>query len=392
VVAVLALWQSGVDLGQSQPLPLLVGNLLWNLNAIVFATVSALIIARQPRNTIGWVLMVFPLLLAASAPVDNYYAERLRTATELTGGLWFYAWFNTWSWWLLIGPVFLISQLFPTGRPLTPRWRWGLVAVAGWFVLFLVIATFSPTFEFDDRPSLPNPLSLSAFEPLLVIGSVFVLGVIALALLSVVAIFVRYWRASTVERQQIKWLAYALAVFAVIYTIGGLTASDVLTGTWFDVLLPLTIMLLPLTIAIAILRYRLWDLDILIRRTLSYSLLTAALALAYFGSVVVLQTVAQALTGESSNALVTVISTLLIAALFVPLRGRIQRLIDQRFSRRKYDAARTLAAFGATARDVVELEQLSGQLAQAVDETMQPAHVSLWVRPGDKARAGELGQ
>jgi hypothetical protein len=216
--------------------------------------------------------------------------------------------------------------------------------------------------------------------------------VIALALLSVVAIFVRYWRASTVERQQIKWLAYALAVFAVIYTIGGLTASDVLTGTWFDVLLPLTIMLLPLTIAIAILRYRLWDLDILIRRTLSYSLLTAALALAYFGSVVVLQTVAQALTGESSNALVTVISTLLIAALFVPLRGRIQRLIDQRFSRRKYDAARTLAAFGATARDVVELEQLSGQLAQAVDETMQPAHVSLWVRPGDKARAGELGQ
>jgi hypothetical protein len=140
-------------------------------------------------------------------------------------------------------------------------------------------------------------------------------------------------------------------------------------------------------LAVAILRYRLFDIDVILRRTLVYAVLTAALALAYFGSVLVLQGVFQAVTGESRSELVTVLSTLAIAALFVPLRGRVQRAIDRRFYRKKYDAARTLAAFGAQARDVVELEQLSGQLLRVVDETMQPAHASLWLRPIERRSA-----
>jgi hypothetical protein len=137
---------------------------------------------------------------------------------------------------------------------------------------------------------------------------------------------------------------------------------------------------LPVSLAIAITRYRLWDIDVIIRRTLIYSTLTAVLALAYFGSIVSLQSILSAVTGESRNALATVLSTLAIAALFGPVRSRVQAAIDRRFYRRKYDAARTLAAFGAQARDVVELEQLSGQLLRAVEETMQPVHASLWLR------------
>jgi hypothetical protein len=131
---------------------------------------------------------------------------------------------------------------------------------------------------------------------------------------------------------------------------------------------------------VAILRYRLFDIDVILRRTLVYAVLTAALALAYFGSVLVLQAIFQALTGEQRGELVTVLSTLAIAALVIPLRARVQAGIDRRFYRKKYDTARTLAAFGSQARDVVELEQLSGQLLRVVDETMQPAHASLWLR------------
>jgi hypothetical protein len=152
------------------------------------------------------------------------------------------------------------------------------------------------------------------------------------------------------------------------------------SSTLWGVLWIVAVMLIPTAVGVAILRYKLWDIDVIIRRTLIYSVLSAVLALAYFGSILVLQNIFQALTGESRNALVTVLSTLLIAALFGPVRSRVQQAIDRRFYRQKYDAARTLAAFGAQARDVVELEQLSAQLVAAVDDTLQPAHVRLWMR------------
>ncbi len=386
-VAAAAAWQAVQVANSGLPLARLVGEWLWSVNAVVFAVVAALIVTRQPRNTIGWLLFVFPLLAALSAPLDNYYRPLLAQAQSLAGGLWWYTWFQTWSWWLLIGPVFLIAQLFPTGRPVSPRWRWVAVAVLFWFLFFVLVqVTFNPTFEFEDRPPLVNPAGLTWLDLGALLNGPYVVGVVLLAVLSVAAIFVRFRRAGPIERQQIKWLVSVLAVFLAVYVVGAFSAFDSPGPTWFDILLPANILLIPLAIAVAILRYRLWDIDLLIRRTLVYSALTALLALAYFGSVLILQNVFQALTGEGRSALVTVLSTLIIAALFVPVRSRVQRAIDRRFYRQKYDAARTLAAFGAQARDVVELEQLSNQLVEAVDATMQPAHVGLWVKGSPTSR------
>jgi hypothetical protein len=183
----------------------------------------------------------------------------------------------------------------------------------------------------------------------------------------------RFRRANGIERQQIKWLAYA-AVFLAI----ALSASFVSSYEGVAYLVIAALLCVPLAVGIAILRYRLYDIDVLINRTLVYGALTAALALVYIGSVVLLREVLAPLTGSSEPAIVA--STLAIAALFNPLRRRIQNLIDKRFYRRKYDAAKVLAAFGTTVRDETELERLTAELLRVVDETMQPEFVGLWLR------------
>jgi hypothetical protein len=204
--------------------------------------------------------------------------------------------------------------------------------------------------------------------------------------LCVASLFVRYRRAGAVERTQLRWLLYACGLFLVVYLPAGTSLTETPTGepTAFGVMVnigfSLTTTAIPIAIAIAILRYRLWDIDVVIRRTLIYSVLSAVLALTYFGSVLVLENISRYFTGDGQNGLVVVLSTLAIAAFFGPLRMRVQSAIDQRFYRRKYDAARTLAGFASGARDEVELEHLSGRLVEVVEQTMQPAHVSLWLK------------
>jgi hypothetical protein len=206
------------------------------------------------------------------------------------------------------------------------------------------------------------------------------------------SVFYRYWRVSNAaQRQQTKWVVfglivggggYAAVLLPVILTMSGPgTATSALEYIVGGTALELFILLIPISIGIAILRARLWDIDLLIRRTLVYSVLVGSLAAAYFGSVVVLQELVGVLTGQRQSALVTVFSTLLIAALFMPLRRRVQSAIDQRFYRRKYDAAQTLTAFGAALRDETELDRLTERLLGVVEETMQPVSVSLWLWP-----------
>jgi hypothetical protein len=258
--------------------------------------------------------------------------------------------------------LYLFFYVFPDGR-FVPRW-------IRWLVPLVLVKE-----------------AVGAFRPDLLGNDWFIAVEVASAIFAQIY---RYWRVSNaVQRQQTKWVVFGSGVAGggslglILYSnfawLGGNPSpgiSNLLITTAFS----LFILLIPLSIGVAILRSRLWDIDLLIRRTLIYTVLTGLLALAYFGSVLVLEGVVRLLTGQSQSQVVTVVSTLAIAALFVPLRRRVQGFIDRRFYRRKYDAARTLAAFSNTVRDEVELDRLAERLTEVVDETLQPESVSLWLR------------
>jgi hypothetical protein len=246
-----------------------------------------------------------------------------------------------------------------------------------------------------DVPGLVNPLGVEALRPLdtvMQVDIILTVVFLVIVLCSVASLVVRFRRSSGEERQQMKWLTYAAAAnFATLLLVMSLPADS----AWYravDSLWNLVLAGLPVAMGIAVLKYRLYDIDLIINRTLVYGSLTLMLALIYFGGVATSQAIFGALTGqEEQPQLAVVISTLVIAALFVPLRRRTQAFIDRLFYRRKYDAAKTLEAFSAKLRDETDLDALNADLVGVVDETMQPTHVSLWLRPvpdpRDKRRA-----
>ena len=379
--------QSVVGLRARAPFPnpfVAVNMLLGGMVVGVFALLGVLIVTRQPQNVIGW-LMVLPGLVGIF-PSESYIRSFSSAPAQPPLLLTLALWFTYWGWLLLIFPILFIPVLFPTGRPLSRRWRWLIVAGLALSVYFFLIASFQLRFAGGniDPPmdwSIANPIGLlpdNFVETLLI---PFAVGLILITILSFASIFVRYRSAGLVERQQIKWLLYACALFAIIY-ITRFIISDLpgIMNDFHQMIMNLTYLALPAAIAIAILRYRLWDIDVIIRRTLQYSLVTGLLALVYFGSVLLGQRLAGALTGRQESPLVVVISTLLIAALFNPLRVRVQAFIDRRFYRRKYDAIQTLAAFTQTARDETSLETLEPALLTAVRDSLQPEQAWLWLK------------
>jgi hypothetical protein len=360
------------------------------LISIVFGLVGALIVSRQPRQTIGWLVLIVGPSFSFGTVLDQW-SQMLPATAALTPLTMLLLWLGGWNWWLLVGPLLLIPMLFPTGRLLSPRWRWAVALLAGSFAFFLLSGTFSPTVTLPHATTpVRNPVGFLPGSVAQFFFGLFEWSLPAAAICSAAAAVIRYRRAGAVERQQIKWVLYAGALFVLAFVLQFITASDSsggLMGTVVGVLFGVGILSIPLSIGIAILRYRLWDIDILIRRTLLYAVLTGLLAFAYFASVVVLQNTFAVLTGQRQSALVTVLSTLVIAALFVPLRARVQAEIDRRLYRRKYDAARTLAAFGSKLRDEVELAVLTEQLLNVVDDTMQPASVGLWLRAPERKQS-----
>ncbi|MDQ3642709.1 MAG: hypothetical protein M3450_14885, partial [Actinomycetota bacterium] len=272
--------------------------------------------------------------------------------------------------------ITFLLLLFPHGRLLSPRWRpvaWLAAAVT---IAGVVLLAIVPWDLLDPGVPAQNPVGVEGFRYLGIAPPVpiFLIGIPTM-ILSVASLVLRFRRSRGEERQQMKWFVYAgVLVVAVLFVPG--SASS---------LLQLFVMpALPVAAGVAILRHRLYDIDVLINRTLVYGTLTATLALVYLGSVAALQYVFRALTGGDSQ-LVIVASTLAIAALFQPLRRRVQELIDRRFYRRKYDAAKTLEAFSGRLRDATDPGRLEGDLLTVVRETVQPEHVSLWMRPaGDR--------
>ncbi len=356
------------------------GELIFGAVPIVFAILGALILSRQPRNVIGWLLMI--PAFAFALPAETYVNSFTSAPSTPSLALYLALWASTWGWLLLIFPILFIPVLFPTGEPHSPRWRWLIVAGLGMCALFIFLATFSPVFEANTSSwSLANPVG---FIPDIWIESFMLpwgIALISLAVLCVASLFVRYRHASALEKEQIKWLLYTCALFTVVYIPGFWMADSgtFLNDVW-NIFFNLAILAIPLAIAIAVLRYRLWDIDVIIRRTLVYAALSLSLALVYFGGVVLLQGLTQVITGQNESPVAVVISTLVIAAMFTPLRRRIQDDIDRRFYRQKYNARRTAEEFASWARDEVQLDVLTGHLLDSVEKTLQPEHVSLWLR------------
>jgi fumarate reductase subunit D len=281
---------------------------------------------------------------------------------------------NACLFFLALALLVLVFLLFPTGQ-FMPRWtRWTLVV----FLAVLIPFTFFP-----NEPFTQNTLALSLLY-LTYLGEFAIIAVVQLY---------RYRRVSSpLERQQTKWVVYGIAVLCTVIVVGVVllivpalfSPSSLSPSLALEVVGTLLLLLIPLSFGFAMLRYRLWDIDILIRRTLVYGTLTAILTLVYVGLVIGLQALLRGIISQGSSVAI-VISTLAIAALFQPLRRRIQQAIDRRFYRRKYDAARVVATFSATLRQEVDLDQLREHLLAVVQETMQPAHVSLWLRPPEQA-------
>jgi hypothetical protein len=348
---------------------------------VVFAIVAALIVSRQPRNIIGWLLTLVVGAFLVGEPLENYLDHLAPSSPTPTAPLLLAVWFSNWGWLLLILSLLLILLLFPTGRPPTPRWRWVGVAAIAWTTFFVLMVTLSRQLTTPDL-AFDNPIGILREDTVELLAGVWIVGLLVLLVACALALFIRYRRADDTEREQIKWLLYACVVFLVVYvggTVGGVAGSNGLGGYAWGIFFGLSLVMVPLAIGVAILRYRLYEIDVVINRTLVYGLLTVVLVATYFGGVVGLQYVFRALTGGESQ-LAVVASTLLIAALFNPLRRRIQAFIDQRFYRSKYDAAKVLQAFSLTLRDETDLDRLSPELLGVVRETVQPAHASLWLR------------
>jgi hypothetical protein len=362
------------------------GSVIANLVTLLpFSVVGAIIASRQPRNAIGWLFCSVGVTIGLNSFAGDYAEFWLASGFGPDSLGETAAWLSSWLWILLVYvPMSFLLLLFPDGRLPSPRWRpvaWGVaLGTAGGVVGYALRA--GPLVDF---PHIANPYGVGG--P--VVGVVGVAGSIVAAssmVASAVSLIVRLRRAGSVERQQIKWLAYGGAVMVGILGAGGLITLWSVPAS--IVVMSVSLLGLPVFTGIAIVRYRLYDIDLLINRTLVYGALTAMLVLVYLGGVVLLQYLFRTLAGEESQ-LAIVASTLAIAALFEPLRRRVQVFIDRRFYRRKYDARKTLEAFSTKLRDETDLDALNDDLVGVVRDTMQPAYASLWLRPETGAKGEE---
>jgi hypothetical protein len=359
---------------------------------LAFPVVGALIASKRPQNPIGWICLADGLLWSILGMADYYSRYSVAQPGSATFPVAITAALGQWLWLPSVGllGIYMIL-LFPDGRLPSRRWR-PLAWLSG-----AIIVLGSVSFAVDPGPlpglgGVRNPFGLEGAPWVGVVWP----GVIALLplciLASALSLVLRFRRSRGEERQQIKWIAFAASLVGLLF-LSGIVTSFV---PWFgylegvlETVVALSYAGIPIAVGLAVLRYRLYDIDVLINRTLVYGSLTAILALVYVGGVVGLQSVFRVLTGQEST-LAVVASTLAIAALFNPLRRRVQVFVDRRFYRRKYDARKALDAFSTKLREETDLEALDSELVGVVRDTVQPVHASLWLRsPTEVGRGGE---
>ena len=362
----------------------MIGTGVIGLWAFVLGGVATLVAGSQPRNPVGWLLLGSALLIAAGLFASSL--ARVAQTAEPGSGLaqtagWFSLWIGTPA-----AALFVVALLFfPTGTLLSPRLK-PAVYLAGLASALMTLGYAVKPGRIDTVPGLDNPVTLGASDVLYeAANGIFSMLMVLVGIVALVTLIIRVHRSRGLERQQLKWFVFAVAVFPPLFGLA--IVADLVLDAQFGpgdhyvdfFIIMIAVLLIPISMGISILRYRLYEIDLIVNRTLVYAALTAILAGVYLSIVVVLQAAVASFATDSDIAIV--VSTLVVAALFRPLRVRLQGFIDRRFYRRKYDARRTLEQFSAHLREQVELGALSSQLVGVVQETMQPRHASLWLRP-----------
>jgi hypothetical protein len=343
----------------------------------VFMAVGAVIVAHRPGNPIGWIFSAIGLLTATGTLALEYAEYAYVTRPGALPGAILAAWYQ-W-WWLPLFALILVFTplLFPTGRLLSVRWR-PVVVAAAVTAAIAGLGALQPTLKLQNEDyTVRNPVGLADVpDPEEGALGTVLFGLLAsCAVAAVVSLVLRFRRSRGVERQQLKWITYAAALAILLQAV----PTPLPEGAVSDVLFGLLISFIPIAAGIAVLRYRLYDIDRLINRTVVYGLLTAILGLGYAATVLVLGQLFGGIGAEPPGWAVAA-ATLAVAAVFQPARRRIQAAVDRRFNRRKYDAAKTVEAFSARLRDQIDLDTLSTELLAVVNQTMQPTGVSLWLR------------
>jgi hypothetical protein len=346
-----------------------------------FATLGALISSRRPGNVMGWIFLATGILGGVQMFSGQYATVALVPDGSTLPGADLAAWFATQAQNAFPISILFLVLLFPDGRLPSRRWRPLALAMGVFLAVTLVISAFSPG-PFRDFPSASNPFGVEGAMPPGPVVAAGQLGGLACVIVTLLSLIVRFYYSRGEERLQLKWFTYAAVVGLSTPLLLSIFAPAVFQAVG-QIVWSLGFLSLPVSAGVAILKYRLYEIDIIINRTLVYGPLTAILVALYVGGVVVLQYAFRALTGSGSQ-LAIVASTLLIAALFNPLRRRVQNFIDHSFYRRKYDAAQTLEGFSAKLRDETDINALNAELLSTVRETMQPEHVSLWLREPER--------
>ncbi len=350
-------------------------EVVWKTLVVAYTVVGAFIVHRQPGHAIGWLLLVPGL-----AVISDFGTRSLaQPADEFTVRLLVDIWVDNYAWLLVIFPIILLLALFPTGRPLSPRWRWHTRIVIGMTLLLVVwgslmreIGPLEGHWTIDNPIGvLPNPADLAWFMPL------WALGLIAITIGSLVSMVLRFRRGDRVERTQVKWLLYAASFFAAVYVPFAIF-HEVMPGLLFELLLAGSLLFVPVAMAIAILRYQVFDIDVVIRRTVVYVVVAGVLVATYTASVVLLQSmVGEALGLDSSLGVAG--STLIVVALFHPVRRQVHRVVSRRFFRLPYDTNAIVTGFGATVRDQTDPDRVQAELAETVTSTLHPSTIGLWL-------------
>lgn len=351
------------------------------VSSLGFVAVGALVSSRRPGHPIGWLLLTIGFSIGLTVFGRSYATySLLESPGSLPGGA-IVAWLAESAFGPFIGLFPWLLLLFPTGRLPSPRWSWVAWAIA---LNTMILMISSPIALWSMRgPDLLAETYDPPPGPVTNLSNITLIASLPIFFTAAVSLVVRWRKARGEERQQLKWLAYGTGLLAmVLLTMSAELFLEHELG-WLDWLFLASIITIPVAIGIAILRYRLYDIDLVINRTLVYATLTVLLGLVYVGSVVVLGGLLRPLAG--SNDLAVAGSTLAVAALFSPARRRIQAFVDRRFYRSRYDAARTVEAFSSRLRDEVDLDTLSSDLQAVVRETLQPASVSVWLRREGRA-------